>query len=53
MKMYTSIKIKSEKYDTEIGKIDNPNTQIHDRLSSWLVTGTSMKGGGVKLVIWA
>jgi hypothetical protein len=46
--MYTSIKIKSEKYDTERCKIDIPNTQIH--LSSWLGTGTSMKGGGVKLV---
>ena len=49
--MYTSIKIKSEKYDTERDKIDKPNTQIH--LSSWLVAGTSMKGGGVKLDIWA
>ena len=53
MQMHTSIKIKSEKYDTERGKIDNPNTQIHDRLFFWLVAGTSMKGGGVKLVIWA
>ena len=51
--MYTSIKIKSEKYDTERGKIDNPNTQIHDRLFFWLVADTSMKSGEVKLVPWA
>ena len=53
MQMYTSIKIKSEKYDTERGKIDIPNTQIQDRLFSWLVADTSMKSGGVKLVLWA
>jgi hypothetical protein len=27
------------------------NTQIHDHLLSWLDTGTSIKSGGVKLVL--
>jgi hypothetical protein len=35
---------------TERGKIDTPNTQIHDRSLSWLGTGTSIKRGGVMLV---
>jgi hypothetical protein len=25
---------------------------MHDRSLSWLVTGTSIKSGGVKLVLW-
>ena len=29
-----------------------PQTQIHDRLLSWLGTGTSIKSGGIKLVLW-
>jgi hypothetical protein len=33
-------------------KIDTPNTQIHDCSVSWLDTGTSIKSGGVKLVLW-
>jgi len=32
------------------GKIETPNTQMHDRSISWLGTGTSIKTGGVKLV---
>jgi len=36
----------------ERGKIDTPNTKIHDRSLSWLGTGTSIKSGGVKLVLW-
>jgi hypothetical protein len=32
-------------------KIDTPSTQIHDRSLSWLGTGTSIKSGGVKLVL--
>jgi hypothetical protein len=34
----------------ERGKIDTPNTQIHDTSLSWLGTDTSLKGGGVKVV---
>jgi len=33
----------------ERGKIDTPNTPIHDRSLSWLGTGTSTKRGGVNL----
>jgi len=35
------------------GKIDTPNTYIHDRSLSWLGTDTSVKCGGIKLVLWA
>ena len=35
----------------ERGNIDTLNTEIHDRLPSWLGTDTSIKGGGVKLVL--
>ena len=35
----------------ERGNIDIPNTQIHDQSPSWLGTGTSIKRGGVKLVL--
>ena len=34
-------------------KIDIPNVLIHNRSLSWLGTGTSIKCGGVKLVLWA
>ena len=34
-------------------KIDTPNTQIYYLSLSWLDTGTSIKSGGVKLVLWA
>jgi len=37
----------------ERGKIDTPNTHIHDCSLSLLSTGTSIKSGGVKLVLWA
>ena len=36
----------------ERGKTDTSNTKIHDRLFSWLGTGTSIKNGRVKLVLW-
>ena len=32
---------------------NTPKTHIHDRSLSWLGTGTSIKSGGVKLVLWA
>ena len=35
----------------ERDKLDTSNTQIHDRSLSWLGTGTSIKSGGVKLVL--
>ena len=34
-------------------KIDTPNLQIHDRSLSWLGTGTAIKSGGLKIVVWA
>jgi hypothetical protein len=37
----------------ERDKIDTPNTQIHDRSLSCLGTGTSIKSGRVKLILWA
>jgi hypothetical protein len=35
----------------ERGKIDTHSTHIHDRSPAWLGTCTSMKSGGVKLVL--
>jgi hypothetical protein len=29
-----------------------PKIQINDRTLSWFVTGTSIKSGGLKLVLW-
>ena len=37
----------------EIGKFDISNTHIHDRSLSWLGTFSSIKSGGVKLVLLA
>jgi len=37
----------------ERGKIDTPDTQIHDCSLSCLFTSASIKPGGVKLVVWA
>jgi len=37
---------KSNKKIVDRGKIDTPNTIIHDRSLSMLGTGTSRKGGG-------
>jgi len=37
----------------ERSKIDTSNTQIHDDSLFWLGTGTLIKSGRVKLVIWA
>ena len=37
----------------ERSKIDKSKiTQIYDRSLSWLGTGTSIKSGGIKLVLW-
>ena len=33
-------------------KIVERGTSLHDRLISWHGTGTSIKSGGVKLVLW-
>jgi len=38
---------KSDIKIVERAKIDIPNTQMHDRLLSWLDTGTSIKSGGL------
>ena len=35
----------------ERGKIDTPNTHIHDRSLSWFGTGTSIESGRAKLVL--
>jgi hypothetical protein len=37
----------------ERDKIDTSNKQIHERSLSWLSIGTSIKGGSIKLVLWA
>jgi hypothetical protein len=40
------------KYNRKIvEKYRYPNAQIHDRALSWLGTGTSIKRGGVKLLL--
>ena len=36
-----------------IGSGNTTNTEIHDQTLSWLNTDTSIKSGGVKLIIWA
>jgi hypothetical protein len=36
----------------ERGKIYTTNAQIHDSSLPWLGTDTSIKSGGVKLVLW-
>jgi hypothetical protein len=48
----TNIIPKSNGKIVKRGRIDTPNTQIHDRSRSWLGTGTLIKGDGVKLVLW-
>jgi len=42
---------KSNRKIIERGKIYTPNTYTHDRLLSWLSTGTLITSGGVKLVL--
>ena len=61
--MYLGNKMKSQKQHiirtapksntniVERGRIDTPDTQIHDRSLSWLCTGTSIKSGGAKLIL--
>ena len=41
---------KSNRQIVETGRIDTPNTQIHDCLLCWLGTDTSIKSGRVRLV---
>ena len=43
---------KSSRKTVESGQIYTPNTQIHDHPLSWFGTGTSIKSGVVKLVLW-
>ena len=45
--------LKSNIKIVERGQMDTPNTQLHDCSSSWISTGTSIKSGSVKLVLWA
>ena len=54
---YTKNITLSEQVQTPIEKswkeiVDNHNIQIHDHSISWLGTGTSIKSGGVKLVLF-
>jgi len=52
MKKYHTVGIlKSNIKIVEKGKVDTPNTQIHDRTLSWLCTDTLIKSGRVKLVV--
>jgi hypothetical protein len=39
-------------HDHTLPWLDTPNTHIHDHTLPWLGTCTSMKSGGVKLVLW-
>ena len=41
---------KSDRTIAERGKIDTPNTNIHDRSLAWLGVGTSIQSGRVTLV---
>jgi hypothetical protein len=43
---------KSNRKIVEIGKIDTPSTQIHDRSLYWHGTRTSIKSGMVKQIHW-
>jgi hypothetical protein len=43
---------KSNRKIVERGKIDAPNTQMHGCSLFWRDTDTSVKSGGVKLVVW-
>ena len=44
---------KSYRKILERGTTDTPNSQIHDRSRSLVVSSTSIKNGRVKLVLWA
>ena len=43
--------IYNRKIEVDRGKIDTPNTQIHDHSLSLFGTGTSIKNDRVKLVL--
>jgi hypothetical protein len=49
---YTAVRIvlKADRQIVERVTIITPNTYIHDTTLSWLVIGTSIKSGGVKIV---
>jgi hypothetical protein len=49
---YTAVRIvlKADRQIAERVQIITSNTQIHDTTLSWLVIGTSIKSGGVKIV---
>ena len=49
-KKYTTVRTKSTSEIVERDKSDN--TQMHGQLLSWLGTGSSIKSGMVKLVLW-
>ena len=44
---------KSNRKIVERSKVDTPSTHIYDPLLPWLGTGTSIKGGGDELMLWA
>ena len=60
---FKSIQIKWGKNATRSEQFQNPIVKSYEdiytksinnhRSRSWLVTGTSLRGGGVKLVLWA
>ena len=43
---------KSNRKIVERGKINTPSTLIQDSSISWLGTSTSIKSGGLKLILW-
>jgi hypothetical protein len=51
---YTLVSIVSEiaLYIVARGKINSPDTQIHDLSLSWFGTGTSIKSVGVKQIVY-
>jgi hypothetical protein len=50
--MSTREKLLNPIENVESGTIDTPNTEIHDHSLSWIATSSSIKRGGVKLVLW-
>ncbi len=51
-KYYTVETVPKPNLKIDRGKMFTPNTRIQDNSLSWLGTGTSIKSGGVKLVLW-
>jgi len=54
MKNYHTVETfpKSNRKIVERGKIDTSDIEIHDSSLYWLGTDTSIKNGGLKLVLW-